>query len=140
VTVTVLPGEEPPDCDPPAFDISGRYDERYNCSAEGVCVSDDVPYVITIYQLPDADPSEFEFSDMAGDWRGSGTLCGTVFEWDATGPGFTEEGTWTFSDARNFTKTSEYTLPPPSEDTGECTGSATQDGTPPAPAPVGACQ
>ena len=38
----------------------------------------------------------------------SGQLCGSTFTWTGTGPGITEEGTWEFSDAQNFSKTTQY--------------------------------
>jgi len=117
----------------PDFVISGTFAERYNCAEGPSCVDQDVETTITI--VAGSEPGQYSFS--AGGWSGSGTLCGNEFEWTAASSSFSETGTWFFSDANNFTKSSSYMYS--SGGGGTCTGSASSNGSPPPPAPIGPC-
>ena len=104
-----------------------------NCAEGQICADQDESAPITV--TTGSGPGEYGFS--SGDWSGTGTLCGTVFTWNATAPDYTESGTWRFVDANNFTKTSDYTYT--SGGTGSCTASASSNRAPPPPAPIGPC-
>jgi hypothetical protein len=78
VSIKILEGDTPPVCEPPAFDISGRYNERYNCFDGQVCTEADVTFVIQIYQTETDDPDTFRFSNLEGSWSGDGRLCGVM--------------------------------------------------------------
>lgn len=123
----------PGDCAAPAFDIAGTFTERYNCAEGQICADQDESAPITVT----AGSGSGEYAFSSGDWSGTGTLCGTVFTWTANAPDYTESGTWRFSDANNFTKTSDYTYT--NGGTGSCTASASSSGAPPPPAPIGPC-
>lgn len=125
----------------PAYDISGLWMERYNCSAAGSCVDEDVPMTVMVGKTG-TDPAEFSFNSISTGWQGKGLLCGEVFNWNASEQidgvlAYTETGVWIFSGQLFFEKTSYY-LPvegPP----GECKGTGSKAVTPPEPPPVGAC-
>lgn len=120
----------------PDFDISGTYTERYNCSEGDTCVDQDASFTVQITAI-NADNGQYSISS-AGGWSGTGLICGNLFIWNASTDMYTESGLWTFRDARNFTKTSDYEYTDIAGG-GTCTGAATQDGTPPPPAAIGAC-
>ncbi len=134
-------GDDPadPECAVgPAFDISGTYTERYNCSEDGTCVEEDLTAVIVITQV-NILIGEYEFTSPGSDWVGEGELCGTTFGWSASTADYTENGVWTFSDESNFVKSSSYEYTS-MEGGGTCSGTAAQLGEPPLPAPVGGCR
>ena len=83
-----------------------------------------------------SDPSTFLFADELDPdtWSGSGRLCGTSFEWAARSDTYQETGTWTFSDASNFNKVSDYSYFDGGG--GTCTGEGSSSMSPPAPAPI----
>ena len=120
-----------------AFDITGTYTERYNCSEDGTCVEEDLTAVIVISPV-NILTGEYEFTSPGSDWTGEGALCGTSFEWSASTATYTETGVWTFSDNSNFVKSSSYQYTG-MEGGGTCSGTAAQVGEPPLPAPVGGC-
>lgn len=112
------------------FDISGGYEERYNCASEGVCTEKDVTFYLHITPDPDdtdlTDGKDYTFCETGGLgplckeipdslgtflFSGSGTICGSTFRWNAESPGaFTEVGVWEFREGGDaFTKTSMYT-------------------------------
>jgi hypothetical protein len=121
-------------CAPPAFDISGTFSERYNCAEGSDCVDQDQVAGIVITST--SDSSTFDFADELDPdtWSGSGRLCGTSFEWAARSNTYQETGTWTFSDASNFNKVSDYSYFDGGG--GTCTGEGSSSMSPPAPAPI----
>ncbi len=123
-------------CAPPLFDISGAFTELYNCAEGSKCV--DYRTRTTILISPGPTAGAYTFRNKLNDWAGQGTLCGATFTWSASGTTFTETGTWLFSDAQTFTKTSHYVYKAGGR-SGDCTGAASAGGTPAKPAPIGAC-
>jgi hypothetical protein len=117
----------------PDFDISGTYNELYNCAEDGICWEKNIPTTITITAI-NVINGQYSISSDGG-WSGTGLICGNVFIWNASTDMYTESGVWTFSDARNFTKTSDYEYTGTSGG-GTCNGTATQDGQPEVPPPL----
>ncbi|MCA9584259.1 MAG: hypothetical protein KC657_02770 [Myxococcales bacterium] len=136
-------GTDAGDCTP-AFDITGTWDERYNCVAAGSCVDQDATSAIIFAKDPDRPPATYTFRSKSGEWTGSGKLCGQRFEFTAkeTDPNgsttYSETGVFTFSDDAHATKTSQYS--PTSGPPGACTGAIARAGqTVAKPAPISPC-
>lgn len=117
----------------PDYDISGTYTELYSCAEDGVCIETNIPSTIVITAISVVN-GQYSFSAEGG-WSGTGLICGNVFIWNASTDMYTESGVWTFSDARNFIKTSDYEYRDNSGG-GTCIGTASQDGDPPDPNPA----
>ncbi len=137
-------GEGEGECDPPAFDISGAYNERYSCSEAGSCVDSDQEGVHSLVPRAGGEPGEYEFGEVDSDqgWSGQGRLCGNVFTWQATFTGvsmYEEEGVWTFTDRYTYTSRTTYTYIGGDGSGGECSAAGSSDVRPPAPAPIGGC-
>jgi hypothetical protein len=138
-----------------AFDISGGFEERFNCDEGGVCVDQDV----TIYLQIDRDTSDTDTSDGTDytfcetgglgplciedppgtfKFSGEGTLCGATFAWNGVAPGsFTESGIWQFSNGGDtFLKSSTYQG---AGSAGVCRGAGRRGGGADAPPASGAC-
>lgn len=128
------------------LDISGGFDERFNCATDGVCTEVNTLIFLDIrLDETDDDPSDgtdYTFCETGGlgplciedppgtfKFSGMGTICGSTFRWTALSPGnFTEFGTWEFSEGGDvFEKESTYTSIG-GEGGGECTGNGRRGG------------
>lgn len=97
--------------------ISGTWTSSFLCETSGgEPFSGEETLVIT----QSGDRVEFTASDGS---TGSGTVSGSTVTWSATGPSYTETGTWTILDAVSMTKRSTYTNSPSVGGGGTCSGS-----------------
>ena len=138
-----------------AFDISGGFEERFNCDQGGECVDQDVTIYLQINRdtgdTDTSDGTDYTFCETGGlgplcieeppgtfKFSGEGTLCGATFAWTGVAPGsFTEAGIWQFSNGGDtFLKSSEYQS---ADGTGVCRGAGERGGGAAAPPPIGAC-
>jgi hypothetical protein len=148
------------ECETPgAFDISGEFEERYNCEQGGECVDRDVTIYLHIERdmtdTDESDGTDYTFCETAGigplcvpvdldqpdtlKFSGQGTLCGNVYAWNGVAPGaFTETGIWTFSNGGDtFLKNSAYQN---AAGGGVCEGAARRGGGADEPPTFGACR
>lgn len=106
---------------PPAgLNLSGRWNNDYRClSSTGS--EETGSEIITVVQ------TGTDVSLSSGEFTGTGTLAGDVMTYTGSGPGYTEQGTWTRdgSDDR-FAKQSSYTNSPAIGGSGTCTGTLTR--------------
>lgn len=84
------------------FNLTGTWRSTYTCSGTaGNFPGEDT---LTVNQTGTA----VTYTDQSGG-SFSGTLCDSTFTWTGSGSSYTENGTWTITDANNFTKTSTFT-------------------------------
>ena len=114
-------------CAPADFFVAGSWQSAFRCQDDnpsfGCFTGTDT---LTLSQDgSSAQPgNNLSFTDSNGG-SFSGQLCGSTFTWTGTGPGITEEGTWEFSDAQNFSKTTQYERTDGSGG-GDCEGDGTE--------------
>lgn len=92
----------------PAFDVAGIWNSAFLCTESGgSCFTGSDSLAVT------QNGAAVSYRDEAERFSANGSLCGNIFTWsgatdaDVT-PGFSESGTWTFSDAKHFNKTSTF--------------------------------
>jgi len=95
-------------------DLSGRWNERYNCLQGSSCVDVDT---LTAFDLVMTGPW-MTATSTDGDWSVSGFVCDDLFDWSGGAPeiGYTETGAWSFRRQRDdagvlhnmFDKVSHY--------------------------------
>ena len=131
-----------------AFDLSGWFtvrrkcDERATGTDAGQCVVDDIFWTLIVTKTPSTSSDYVIARPGDAGFYATGALCGTTLAWSGgvSGSGaYTETGAWEFSDSTHFTQPpSSYTLAN-GQATGSCTAAGVLNATPPAAAPVGAC-
>lgn len=129
----------------PDFDISGAFTERYNCeeiltgSDAATCVDHDATSNV-ILSRADGSTTLYDLrSNVDGGFRGRGQLCGSSLQWTAGDMHYSESGTWVFSSTGSFTQPPSVYTYNDGSGLGHCTATGSSSGTPPAPAPIGAC-
>lgn len=127
------------DCEDAAYYVAGTWSSAFHCSSTGPDGCFTGTDVITIMQAGDtsAPAREVRFTDDAGG-RFEGTLCGKTFSWSGTGTGYAESGTWTFSSADAFSKSTAFE----NDDGGArgcCAGDGVRQGASMTPAPPAMC-
>ena len=111
VAVDVTPCKETPE------DFSGTWTGTYSCTNVGCSDDEDVPITLTITQ---DGPNAHYTDDQGGSFEG--TVCGDVFQFNGTGPGYWESGSLTLTGEDTATKTASWVA-----DDNSCSGDCTDD-------------
>jgi hypothetical protein len=90
--------------------VAGTWNAAFRCDNDE-CVAGEDTYLVS-QDLSDLTTvtAEITASTLEGDVGVifEGKLCGSVFTFSATNPGNDEAGSWTFSDANSFTKSTTF--------------------------------
>lgn len=97
VAVDVTPRKETP------ADFSGTWTGMYSCTNDGCGDVVDRPIELTITQ--NGYSAQYT-DDEGGSYKG--TVCGNVFQYNGTGPGYSESGSYTLTGENTATKTSSW--------------------------------
>jgi hypothetical protein len=111
VAVDVTPCEETP------ADFSGTWTGTYSCTNVGCPDDENVPITLTVTQ--DGHSAHYT-DDQGGSFQG--TVCGNVFRFNGTGPGYRESGTLTLTGEDKATKTATWVA-----DDNSCKGDCTDN-------------
>lgn len=116
--------------------VEGIYAERFSCKLDdGTCLETDVRIEM---RVTDLGGRQYEIDDLGSNALATGMLTGNILGWSSTDPdfpGFSENGTWDFSDSTTFVK--ESTFMQDQGSMGSCVGSGrlASEGEPAAPPP-----
>lgn len=111
----------------PPGNLTGRWVSDYTCDTtdnSGFSGTDIIDITQTGNSVTFTAANEtFPGAPLTFDMTGTGTLSNNVVTWSATGPGFTESGTWTVIDSDTMLKQSTYVNDPGIGGGGDCSGS-----------------
>jgi len=101
-------GADPP-CDAAAYFVAGTHLSSFRCADPATPMCFDGTDTLTVTQdgTAMAPGNTVSFTDDVGG-SFTGKLCGSTFTWSGRGMGFAEAGTWTFTSADRFTKTTAF--------------------------------